>query len=188
MEPPRAADMGHDLRNLVGLLRALSTDLSSSLGGSADDLREIANDLDRHTRFAMDALRVIEKLSERSRVEIRLGRVGMGVALVAPQSRPRRLVAVSERPGRSAGRARRRAETRRCAEHDAQSIRGGASDGVSFRASSSADDGSVSAAIAAIRALGGLRVFTEGTISVVQVSVEYAPPDQQMTNGYRASA
>ena len=73
MQPPRAADVGHDLRNLVGLLRALSTDLGRYVGALPDDVREIALDLDLQSRFAMDALRVLEKMTEPSALEVNLG-------------------------------------------------------------------------------------------------------------------
>lgn len=70
---PHHNDVAHDLRNLVGVIRALTTELAPFLGNAGEEARQIAHELDAQTRFAMDALRVLERWDHPDPVELHLG-------------------------------------------------------------------------------------------------------------------
>jgi hypothetical protein len=73
MQTPRPQDVAHDLRNLVGLVRALSAELGPLVADASDDVRTVSADLERYSRFSMDALRVLEKWDSSDTVEIQIG-------------------------------------------------------------------------------------------------------------------
>jgi hypothetical protein len=73
MEEPRPKDLAHDLRNLVGLVRALSAELIGLLAEPPEEVAPVARELDAYSRYAIDALRVVEKWHEPTAVEVHLG-------------------------------------------------------------------------------------------------------------------
>jgi hypothetical protein len=87
MLPVSPRDLAHDLRNLLGLVRAIAADLSSQLAPRGGELADVATDLDRSTRFALDALRVIEKWDERAAVDVQLGAWAWALKLVRREIR-----------------------------------------------------------------------------------------------------
>lgn len=74
MDHPQLSDLAHDLRNLVGLVQSLAAELAGPFSrGLSEEARAVLCDLQAHSRYAVDALRVVERWSNPEPVEIHLG-------------------------------------------------------------------------------------------------------------------
>jgi hypothetical protein len=74
MTVPRPGDLAHDLRNLFGLIRAnTNTVLTAAMPQLEGEAREAADDLASQTRFALEALRVVERWESAEPAEFSVG-------------------------------------------------------------------------------------------------------------------
>jgi hypothetical protein len=83
MDDPRPMELAHDLRNLVGLLRALAAELKGLLEHDEGEAGTVARDLDVYSGYAIEALRVVEKWRDPSPVAVHLGAWAWALRLVA---------------------------------------------------------------------------------------------------------
>jgi hypothetical protein len=76
-------DVAHDLRNLLGLVRTMAAGLVPLLGDASSDAQAAAAELDAHTQYALEALRIVEKWDDPSPLDVHLGAWGWALRLAS---------------------------------------------------------------------------------------------------------
>jgi hypothetical protein len=71
--PPDPRDLVHDLRNVMGVVRAMALDLRTVLAVEPENAQSALDEIDRHSLYAIEALRVVEFANSDSPQPIHLG-------------------------------------------------------------------------------------------------------------------
>jgi hypothetical protein len=71
--PPEPRDLVHDLRNVMGVVRAMALDLRTVLAVEPENAKSALDEIDRHSLYAMEALRVVEFANSDSPQPVHLG-------------------------------------------------------------------------------------------------------------------
>jgi hypothetical protein len=63
----------HDLRNVMGIVRAMALDLRTVIAAEPENVPSALTEIDRHSLYAMEALRVVEQAANDATQPVHLG-------------------------------------------------------------------------------------------------------------------